>query len=221
MAYYWKGTKPRKGARRYQELTEEQREKFNELVVPNLGKVRQLVAYYSTNPTYIEDNYGNALEELACYIDNFDTSRMDKLNSWIHVVVKNCTIKANEYNSRSHGLISDVPCENYSSAYTLVSHSHEEGSLFDNISDEMYNALMQIPTFKLEPFLYSVQGYSIREIVKIELENGNLDVPSEYAIKCRIFSAKNILYEKLYGGKRPTMGKNGKGVSKGGRGFSR
>ena len=70
------------------ELTDEEREKFEKLVVPHLSEIKQLVAYYSTNPTYFEDNYCFVLEELACYINNFDTSRMDKLKSWIHVVVK-------------------------------------------------------------------------------------------------------------------------------------
>ena len=50
------------------------------------------------------------------------------------------------------------------------------------------------------------------------MEAGSLKKPSEYAIKCRIFSAKNILYKELYGRKRPTSDKNNKDVSKGGEG---
>lgn len=212
--------KSKKGAKKFTELTDEQRKKFEQLVVPNIPKVKQLVAYYSTNPTYFDDNYSCALEDLACYIDNFDTSRMDKLNSWIHVVVKNCVNKSNERNRRAQDLLSSVPCEEYTSRCTLISSNHSEMNLFDGISDEMYNALMKIPAFKLEPFLYSVQGYSVKEIIEIEMKNGNLKVASEYAIKCRIFSAKNILYKELYGYKRPTMGKNNKDVSKGGKGAS-
>ena len=204
--------------KRLTELTDEEREKFEKLVVPHLSEIKQLVAYYSTNPTYFEDNYCFVLEELVCYINNFDTSRMDKLKSWIHVVVKNCVNKHNDKNNKFQSLLSGVCYEAYTSRCTLAASPSCTTNLFENISDEMYNALMKVPAFKLRPFLYSVQGYSIKEIIQLEMEAGSLKKPSEYAIKCRIFSAKNILYKELYGRKRPTSDKNNKDVSKGGEG---
>lgn len=184
---------------------------FEELVVPRLEKIKQLVAYYSNNPTHFSDNYSAVLEELACYIRNFDMEKKDKIESWIHVVVKNCVNKHNERNSRMRGVLSDIPFEEYTSSSVASSYSQYMGrSLMDCISDKMRRALMKVPMYKLEPFIYSVQGYSIREIIKMEMENGNLSKPSECAIKCRIFSAKNIIYRELYGRKRPTIAQCGK-----------
>lgn len=178
--------------------------------------VKQLVAFYSTNISYFDDNYNCVLADLACYIKNFDISRKECLDSWIHVTVKNCVrkncIKLDNYKK----LVSGIPCEEYTSGYVLASPFKDEGGIFNGISDKMYNALMKVPTIKLEPLLLLLKGYSIREIVEMEAKKGLGRVPSEDAVKKRIYSAKEILYEELYGKKRPPNHKSGNGVSKGG-----
>lgn len=201
------------------ELTDEDRRKFKELVMPQLDNIKRLVAYYSTNPTYFNDNYSCVLEDLARHIHSFDESRMESLKSWTHVAVKNCVLKCNELNTRSKSFISDVPYENYTSSYTLAdSICAEKSGLFDNISDDVYNALMKVPIFKLRPLLNSIKGYTINEIIQLEMDAGSKVESTAYAIKCRIFSAKQIIYKELYGHKRPTIVKSRKGVSKGGEG---
>lgn len=66
-------------------------------------------------------------------------------------------------------------------------------SLIDSISDEVYDALMQIPPIKLSPFLAQAQGYTLNEIVEMEYEKGNLESKSVHAIKARIFWTRDKL----------------------------
>lgn len=83
------------------------------------------------------------------------------------------------------------------------------GSLADNVSDKVYNALMQIPAHRLSPFLLFVQGHGIREITSIEYKMGHLERRSEDMVKSRIFWAQKELQYILrqYG----ITGKNHKG----------
>lgn len=67
------------------------------------------------------------------------------------------------------------------------------GTLIDNISDQMYNALMQIPPQRLSPFMMYVQGHRIREITAAEWKMGHLEKRSEDVVKSRIYWAKREL----------------------------
>lgn len=216
-----KRSKRQENSKKFVELTDEERKRFNQLIVPKLPMVRQLVAFYTTNASHFDDNYSCVLSDLACYIKNFDISRKECLDSWIHVTVKNCvrknSIKLDSYTKH----ISAVPYEEYTSDYVLASPFKGESGIFNGISDKMYNALMKVPAAKLESLLLLLKGYSIKEIVELEAKKGLVRVPSEDAVKKRIYSAKEILYEELYGRKRPPNHKSGSGFSKGGKGADR
>ena len=67
------------------------------------------------------------------------------------------------------------------------------GALVDNISDIVYEALMQISPCKLSPFLLYAQGMGVREITQIEWKAGHLEKKSEDVVKSRIYWAKKQL----------------------------
>lgn len=77
----------------------------------------------------------------------------------------------------------------------------EYGSLADNLSDKVYQAMMRIDPYKLSPFLLYAQGLGIREIAKAEWKAGHLEKKSEDLVKSRIYWAKKQLqyYLKEYG----------------------
>lgn len=182
------------------ELTEEERNLFNKLIVPKLDFVRSLVKNYSSSKDYVDDTYCICLSEFAYYIKSFNTERMDRLDSWIHVTVKRCCFRQNLKNKTMHENDSGVQLESYLDSTTNSLKSTERtacNSFIDNISDELFEALMQIPYIKLSPFLYYAQGYNLEEIVELEFEKGNLEKKSVYAIKCRVFTAKTMLREIL------------------------
>ena len=65
-----------------------------------------------------------------------------------------------------------------------------QGSLMMSISDGVYSALMQLPSFLLSPLFYQIEGYSIREITEMEHEKGNIPIYSQSIVQSRIFRAK-------------------------------
>jgi len=67
------------------------------------------------------------------------------------------------------------------------------GTLADNLSDKTYAALMQMPAYRLSPFLLYAQGYGIREITATEWKMGHLKKRSEDVVKSRIFFARKQL----------------------------
>ncbi len=71
------------------------------------------------------------------------------------------------------------------------------GALADNISDIVYEALMQISPCKLSPFLLYAQGMGVREITQIEWKAGHLEKKSEDVVKSRIYWAKKQLQYTL------------------------
>lgn len=181
-------------------LTDEERDLFNKLIVPKMDFIKSLVKNYSSSKEYVDDTFCICLSEFAFYIKSFNTERMDRLESWIHVTVKRCCFRQNLKNKSAHENDSGVQLESYLDSMTSSPRSSERtacNSFIDNISDELFNALMRIPYTKLSPFLYYVQGYNLEEIVEMEFEKGNLEKKSVYAIKCRVFTAKTMLRDIL------------------------
>lgn len=173
---------------------------FNELIVPKMDFIKSLVRNYSSSKEYVDDTFCICLSEFAYYIKSFNTARMDRLDSWIHVTVKRCCFRQNLKNKTIHQNDSGVQLESYLDSTTSSLKSSERtvcNSFIDNISDELFKALMQIPCLKLSPFLYYAQGYNLEEITELEFEKGNLDKKSVYAVKCRIFTAKTMLRDIL------------------------
>lgn len=195
--------KPKRLTKKNTVLTDEEKRLFDELIVPNMQDVNNLVAFYSNNIQDFDENKAICLDEMACYIKSFDTSKMSKLRSWIHVCVKNCIKRQDKRRSKMNSLQSGVSLDSYmdstndapvSSCYNITL-----SSLFDNISDEVYNALMKLPYSDLEPFLLSVQGYTFSEIAKIEYKKGRTKSKSVYDIRCKIENAKYTLKKLLNG----------------------
>ena len=186
--------------KKFSEITDEERQLFGELIVPKLDFIKSLVKNYTDSSEYVDDNYNICLSEFACYIKSFDKNMMSKLDSWIHVTVKRCCFRLNTKNRAAKENDSDVQLESYMESTTSSLKSYEKTqceSFTDNISDELYDALMAVPLNKLSPFLLYIKGYKMEEIAEIEYNRGHVSKKSVYAVKCRIFKAKDMVKKKL------------------------
>lgn len=178
-------------------LTEaKQKALFAKYIEPNLRTIRSLTVKYTDKFQDVEDNYIQALQQMFMYIHTYDETK--PLSTWIHIVTKRAcfhqNLKMSEYKS---GITEIDQC----SSEALHQHGTSNimdagfGALADNISDDIYNALLSIEPRKLSAFLLYAQGTSIRDIAKIEYRNGHLERKSEELIRSRIFWArKELIY---------------------------
>lgn len=175
---------------------------FKRFVEPHLAVIKSLVMKYTDKYQDVEDNNIYALSQLYIYIHTYDTAK--DLKTWIHIVVKRACFNQNKKRAQYMSMQTDIEmCSNE----TLHQHGTSNliearfGSLADNLSDKVYDAMLRIDPYKLSPFLLYAQGMGIREIVKIEWKAGHVDKKSEDLVKSRIYWAKRQLqyYLKKYG----------------------
>lgn len=180
--------------RKVKPISEESRRLFDELITPSLDVIKGLVVRYTNNYQDVDDNFQYVLSEMAKGVSTYDRSK--SLKTWIHVCVKHGCKRQNsrkaKLNARRTGLAMEVVATSRNAPSVSIG---EMSSMMDSISDEMRDALLQIPPLKLSPFLLQAQGYSIKEITKMEIERGHLEEYSESTIKSRIFWARDRLKE--------------------------
>lgn len=178
-----------------QQLTAQEKQKlFEQYIVPNLTDIKSLTRYYTDNYQDVEDNYNMILAQLYHYIGSYNPKQ--KLETWLHIVVKRACFKENKQRYLEASNYTDIEmCTNED----LYQHGNsmlvdpEHGTLIDNISDQMLSALLQIPPLRLSPFLMDAQGMRIREITDAEWKMGHLEKKSEDVVKSRIYWAKREL----------------------------
>ncbi len=179
---------------------EERGQRFQKLIVPHFEFIRNLVSYYSDHPQNVDENYNTLLFDFYRYIHTY---KWDKpLKTWIHSVVKNNVWTINKERAKEASKIADAkycPVEKSGNSNNCVDLENGLMTLADSISDEVYCALLSLPPLRLSAFVLQIQGYSIKEIAKIEYERGNLSKCSDDIIKNRIFWAKKSLREMLVG----------------------
>lgn len=192
----------KKGRKGRQVSTEIKKALFKRYVEPHLVVIKSLVVKYTDKYQDVEDNNIYALSQLYMYVHTYDTAK--DLKTWIHIVVKRACFNQNKKRAISASLQTDIEM-----CSSDMIHQHgtanmidaQFGSLADNLSDKVHEALMKIDPYKLSPFLYYVQGLKIREITKLEWGASHIDKKSEDLIKSRIYWAKRELkhYLKEYG----------------------
>ena len=179
-------------------------ELFQLYVQPNFDEILKYVRFYIDRNQNIDDDFNHVITQMFKYIHTYNPHR--SLKTWLHIVTKRSVFNQNEQRSKASGLFSNeaavkevddedfmaVSAVNVESSYNVIT-----GSFLDNISDEVYNALMKIPSSKLSPFLLQMQGYSIRDIVVKEYESGHIDRMSEEIVKSRIFWTRHELQRLL------------------------
>lgn len=171
---------------------------FNELLAPKLDYIKSLVHYYRNPGT--DEGYllSVVLEKLYRYANSYDPEK--SLDTWIHICVKRHVFKLNNDHYREMQYRTGVEFgEATRTASTSVSYDGqmERKSMLDSIPDEVYNALMKIPEYKLRPFMRYVQGYTIRVIAEMEYEEGHTSSLVEEVVKGRVFWTRNKLQELL------------------------
>lgn len=180
---------------RCKQLSPQEKERlFNLYIVPNLSEIMRLVRYYTDNYRDVDDNYNICLCQLFNYIGSYNPEQ--KLSTWFGISVKRACYNQNKKRAEEASHLTDI--ENCSKD-ALHQNGNSMlvdacfGTLVDNISDELYNALMQIPAHRLSPFMLEVQGMKIREITEAEWKLGHLEKRSEDVVKSRIHWAKKEL----------------------------
>ncbi len=186
---------------------EEKQELFKQYVLPHYNDILSLVKYYTDKAQNIDNDFSYVVSQMYKYIHTYSPSR--SIRTWIHIVTKRSVFSQIRYRSRIASMYSNevsvkqVDDEDFmgSSACPEVGRGESYdmifGSFLDNISDEVYNALMKISYVRLSPFLLQIKGYSIKDITIMEYESGHIDKPSQEIIKSRIFWTKRELQKIL------------------------
>lgn len=167
---------------------------FNIYVKPNLSTVKSLARQYTSRRQDIDANYNYCLAQLYHYIGSYNPSQ--KLTTWLHICVKRACFHEDQKRADEATHWTDMKMCTQDDLHQHGNNMSVEagfGTLIDNISDRMYDALMQIPAERLSPFLLHVQGLRIREITASEWERGHLERRSEDLVKSRIYWARKQL----------------------------
>lgn len=148
---------------------QEQKALFQEYVAPHLTSIKSLTVRYTDKYQDVEDNYNYVLAQMYSYIHTYDPKM--SLDTWLHIVTKRACFNQNEKRAQYMSIMTDLE---YCSPDVLHQHGTANmvdagfGTLADNLSDIMYEALMQIDPRKLSPFLLYAQGMGVREITQLE-----------------------------------------------------
>lgn len=167
---------------------------FNLYIRSKFTSIKSLTCKYTDRRQDVDDNYNYCLAQLFNYIGSYNPAQ--KLDTWIHICVKRACFHQNKKRAEESSHWTDIEM---CSAEDLYQHGNSLltdasfGTLVDNISDEVYAALMQIPPQRLSPFMMAVQGHKIREITDAEWKLGHLEKRSEDIVKSRIHWAKKQL----------------------------
>lgn len=173
-------------------------ELFKRYVEPYLTNIKALSVKYSDKFQDAEDNYMFALQQLYSYILTYDPAK--PLNTWIHISVKRACYHKNKKRAQRMSVHTEIASCSSEAIYQHGTANVVDagfGNLADNLSDEVYNALLTLEPRKLSAFLLYAQGLNIREITRIEYAKGHLDQKLESLIKSRIYWAKMQLKYEL------------------------
>lgn len=167
---------------------------FNIYIKPNFASIKSLTRRYTDHWQDVEENYNYCLAQLFNYIGSYNPEQ--KLDTWIHICVKRACFHQNKKRAEEASHWTDIEMCSMDDLYQhgnsmMVDASF--GTLLDNISDEVYAALVQIPPQRLSPLMMAVQGHRIREITEAEWKLGHLEKRSEDVVKSRIHWAKKQL----------------------------
>lgn len=174
--------------------TKERDRLFNLYVKPKLSDVKSLTKYYIDHYQNFDDTHSYVLEQLWKGVHSYNPEM--KLDTWIHIVVRNSCWHENKKRSEESPFWGDIEMCSMDDIYqhgTSMMVETECGNLIDNISDNMLAALMKIPPQRLSPFMMYAQGMGIREITAKEWQLGHLEKRSEDIVKSRIYWAKKEL----------------------------
>lgn len=172
----------------------EQKTLFQKYIAPHLEVIKLLAAKYTDKSQDVDENYNLALAQMYTYIHTYDPEK--SLKTWIYIVTKRACFNQNEKRAKYASTQADLE---FCSSDALHQHGSSNiidaccGTLADNLSDEVYNALMRIDPCRLSPFLLFAQGMKIREITQAEWRAGHLKRKSEDIVKSRIYWAKKEL----------------------------
>lgn len=184
----------RQNAKCRQLSAKEKERLFNKYIVPNLGEIKRLTKYYTDNYQDVEDNYNICLGQLYNYIGSYNPSQ--KLSTWFGISVKRACFLQNKKRAEDASHWTDIEMctreDIYQHGTNMIAEA-DYGNLIDNISDQVYAALMKIPPQRLSPFMMYVQGHKIREITAAEWKLGHLEKRSEDIVKSRIYWARREL----------------------------
>lgn len=163
---------------------------FDKYIVPNFNSIKTLTQRYTDNYQDVDENYNYCLAQLYNYIGSYNPTK--KLDTWIHICVKRACFHQNRTRAEESSHYSDLEACTSDELHQNGNSNLVDakcGTLVDNISDAMLQALCKIPDYLLSPFMLHVQGYGIREITEHECKMGHTEKKSEDLVKSRIYWA--------------------------------
>lgn len=176
----------------------EKRVMFARYIEPHLTSIKSLAVRYTDRLQDADENYNYTLTQMYSYIHTYDPKK--PLHTWLHIVTKRACFNQNKKRAAYQAGQTDIElCSNEALHQHGTANMVDAvfGTLADNLSDKIYDAIIHIDPYKLSPFLLYAQGMGIREIVKIEWEAGHIDRRNEELIKSRIYWARKQLQQIL------------------------
>lgn len=198
-----KNSDAKKKRQKCEQLSDAQKQAlFKQLIEPHLTIIKSLVVKYTDKYQDVEDNNIYVLSQLYSYIHTYNHEQ--SLKTWIHIVTKRACFNRNRKRSQYTSFQADIEmCSNEALHQHGTANIVETnfGTLADNLSDKVYQAMMKVDPYKLSPFLLYAQGIGMREIARIEWKAGHMENKSEDLVKSRIYWAQKELryYLKEYG----------------------
>lgn len=163
---------------------------FDIYIKPNINLVYSLCIRYSSDPSYVQDNYVEVLANFYKYIDTYNPER--SISTWIHIVTKRYVINADSdrINRRSDDVDIVDMSESALDEDEVSSNCMGMENYRQLYGDEVLNALDSIKPIYRDALLLQQAGYKLNEIVDICFENGTLKTKNIETVKSRLFLAK-------------------------------
>ncbi|MFR9546580.1 MAG: RNA polymerase sigma factor [Rikenellaceae bacterium] len=172
-------------------------ELFMKYVYPHKGMIFDIAIKFTKQKKFVEDNFSDVLTTLFRYIESYSPNKCIK--SWIYISSVRLILDANERNERI--LLSDnIPIESIgdsSDSRGVSCNSLGMDNYKEHYSDDILEALDNLPPIHKEVLLLQQAGYKISEIVEISFQNGTLKSKSSETIKSRLFLAKKKMRLQL------------------------
>lgn len=174
----------------------EKRVLFDKFITPHFDLIFKLCIDYSSDKSYVDDNYQECLLNFYRHIKTYDPTK--KLLTWIHIVAKRFIIDQEKKRQRKAFDCVDI-CDH---ANTFVDSSTEDEKLTpDNyreyMSDEVLSALDELQPIYRDTLIRKICGYKLPEIMEEDFANGNLKKKSIDTVGSRLFLARKHLKDKL------------------------
>lgn len=181
------------------EVAARRNELFTRYVTPFYNMIYKLCIKYSNDSRNVEENYNEVLINFFRRIETYDPNR--SIRTWLHI----CTKRHIFALERKRKALQDTDCDDKD--IEAFEDRLLDGEVSSNVlgidnykeyfSDDVLDVLNELKPIHRDALLLQLSGYSLKEIVEIEYENGTLKTKNIETIKSRLFLARQYLRKHL------------------------